>query len=372
MRTPFQIARLISSVLLIGSLGSGILIISKTSAHSRETRTGEASTATYPALAAYATDLTELAHQGKLGQVNDHDKAIQQIARVLSRDHKNNPVLIAEPGFGRSIIIAGLAYRIASGDVPNALQGKKVFSLNSSALAANAKGAADVESRFNAVLEDVKRAKGTIILFVDELPHFLANDAGQKQSACAEAIRQGDMQLVGATTAHSYQETIATDAGLARQFERVVLSDANGSETAESSADQDTDNQSDQDASASPGEKLSADLQDVVQHSGDRTRVKVILQVDKMSSEKVNELLSAKGVEVKNRFRQFGLIEVELPVGALKTLASSTNVKHVSLNRSVKGFANTYTYGALANTVGASVTGLDGSGIGIAILDSGI
>src|ERR1700682_49612 len=111
MRTPFQIARLLSSVLLVASLGSGIMIVNKASAHSSDPRTGAASATEsakdYPALAAYATDLTKLARQGKLGQVADHDKAIQKIARVLSRDHQNNPVLIAEPGLGRSIIIAG-------------------------------------------------------------------------------------------------------------------------------------------------------------------------------------------------------------------------------------------------------------------------
>src|SRR3954462_13025606 len=205
MNPRIKIASRLSALALVPSLFFSALLINRASAAGKEEPTASHAATTVvetPALTAYATDLTKLALQGKLDPVSNREKEIKQIAQILSRDSRNNPVLVGETGFGRSIIIGGLAYRMSVGDAPASLQNKRVFSLNVTALSTHATNVAEVRNRFNNVLAEVKAAHGQVILFVDELPNFAKDNA--TMAAIADAMTSGDLRLIGAATSESF------------------------------------------------------------------------------------------------------------------------------------------------------------------------
>lgn len=182
---------------------------------------------TYDVLKKYGQDLVELARQNKLDPVIGRDSEIRNVIRILSRKTKNNPVLIGEPGVGKTAVAEGLAQRIVSGDVPDSLKDRQVFSLDMGALIAGAKYRGEFEERFKAVVEEIKRSEGRIILFIDELHNIVgagksdgAMDAG---NLLKPMLARGELHCIGATTLNEYRQYIEKDAALERRFQPVMV-----------------------------------------------------------------------------------------------------------------------------------------------------
>lgn len=181
--------------------------------------------ATFQSLEKYCRDLTALARQEKIDPVIGRDEEIRRVMQVLSRRTKNNPVLIGEPGVGKTAIVEGLARRIVSGDVPDSLKGKKLLSLDLGALVAGAKYRGEFEERLKAVIQEVQKAEGSIILFIDEL-HTLVGAGASEGSMDASnllkpALARGELRAIGATTLNEYRKYIEKDAALERRFQQV-------------------------------------------------------------------------------------------------------------------------------------------------------
>ena len=203
----------------------------------RKGRTAQSASAedSYDALKKYARDLTAQARAGKLDPVIGRDEEIRRTIQVLARRTKNNPVLIGEPGVGKTAIVEGLALRIANGDVPEGLKHKALMSLDLGALIAGAKYRGEFEERLKAVLQEISAAEGDIILFIDEL-HTLVG-AGKAEGAMdasnmlKPALARGELHCVGATTLDEYRKHIEKDAALARRFQPVFVSEPNVADT---------------------------------------------------------------------------------------------------------------------------------------------
>ena len=191
--------------------------------------------ATYGTLEKYGYDIVERARDGKLDPVIGRDSEIRNIIRILSRKTKNNPVLIGEPGVGKTAAVEGLAERIVKGDVPDTLKDKRIFALDMSALVAGAKYRGEFEERLKAVLKDVNESNGEIILFIDELHTIVgagktdgAMDAG---NMLKPMLARGELHCIGATTLNEYREYIEKDSALARRFQPVMLDEPSVEDT---------------------------------------------------------------------------------------------------------------------------------------------
>src|SRR5688572_15410096 len=197
----------------------------------RQGRTADSASAenAYEALKKYARDLTEAARDGKLDPVIGRDEEIRRTIQVLSRRTKNNPVLIGEPGVGKTAIVEGLAHRIVQGDVPESLKDKKVLSLDMGALIAGAKYRGEFEERLKAVLSEIQAAQGEIILFIDEMHTLVgagkADGAMDASNLLKPALARGELHCVGATTLDEYRKHVEKDAALARRFQPVYVSE---------------------------------------------------------------------------------------------------------------------------------------------------
>ncbi len=182
---------------------------------------------TYEALARYGRDLTDLARKGKLDPVIGRDEEVRRVIQVLSRRTKNNPVLIGEPGVGKTAIVEGLAQRIIRGDVPEGLKHKKIFALDMGALVAGAKYRGEFEERLKAVLKEIAESEGQIVLFIDELHTVVGAGAAEGAMDASQMLKpmlaRGELHTIGATTIDEYRKHIEKDAALERRFQPVMV-----------------------------------------------------------------------------------------------------------------------------------------------------
>ncbi|HWA96282.1 MAG TPA: ATP-dependent chaperone ClpB [Terracidiphilus sp.] len=189
----------------------------------------------FQALEKYAKDLTELARRGKLDPVIGRDEEIRRVIQVLSRRTKNNPVLIGEPGVGKTAIVEGLARRIVSGDVPELLKDKRVISLDLGSMLAGAKYRGEFEDRLKAVLKEIEESNGQIVLFIDELHTLVGAGAAEgaidASNMLKPALARGELRAIGATTLNEYRKYIEKDAALERRFQIVFVGEPNVEDT---------------------------------------------------------------------------------------------------------------------------------------------
>jgi ATP-dependent Clp protease ATP-binding subunit ClpB len=190
---------------------------------------------TYQALQKFGRDLTELAEQGKLDPVIGRDEEIRRVIQVLSRRTKNNPVLIGDPGVGKTAIAEGLAQRIVAGDVPEGLKGKRVWALDIGALLAGSKYRGEFEERLKAVLQEIRNSEGQIVLFIDELHTIVGAGAAEGAVDAANMLKpmlaRGELRAVGATTLDEYRKHIEKDAALERRFQPIFVGEPSVADT---------------------------------------------------------------------------------------------------------------------------------------------
>jgi ATP-dependent Clp protease ATP-binding subunit ClpB len=190
---------------------------------------------TYQALEKFGRDLTELAEQGKLDPVIGRDEEIRRVIQVLSRRTKNNPVLIGDPGVGKTAIAEGLAQRIVAGDVPEGLKGKRVWALDIGALLAGSKYRGEFEERIKAVLQEIKASEGEIVLFIDELHTIVGAGAAEGAVDAANLLKpmlaRGELRAIGATTLDEYRKHIEKDAALERRFQPIFVGEPSVADT---------------------------------------------------------------------------------------------------------------------------------------------
>lgn len=191
--------------------------------------------ATYEVLEKYAKDLVELAREGKIDPIIGRDSEIRRAIQIISRRTKNDPILIGEPGVGKTAIVEGLAQRILNGDVPESLKNKKIFSLDMGALVAGAKYKGEFEERMKGVLKEVEESNGNIILFIDEIHTIVGAGKGEGSLDAGNMLKpmlaRGELRVIGATTIDEYRKYIEKDPALERRFQTILVNEPNVDDT---------------------------------------------------------------------------------------------------------------------------------------------
>ncbi|WP_181309763.1 ATP-dependent chaperone ClpB [Nocardioides campestrisoli] len=223
-------------VLLDAGLNADALREQITAVRGNRRVTSQDAESTYEALDKYSVDLTAAADEGRLDPVIGRDSEIRRVVQVLSRRTKNNPVLIGDPGVGKTAVVEGLAQRIVAGDVPDSLKGRRVLSLDLAAMVAGAKYRGEFEERLKAVLEEIKDAGGQIITFIDELHTVVGAGAGGDSAMDAgnmlkPMLARGELHMIGATTLDEYRERIEKDPALERRFQQVFVGEPSVEDT---------------------------------------------------------------------------------------------------------------------------------------------
>src|SRR6267142_2592717 len=330
----------------------------------------------FPLLSRYATDLSLLALRGKLETPRGHEADIARVIESLSTSGKT-PVVVGESDLDRDAIACGVAMEIAFGDVPATLRNRRVFRLSLDALAKGAPTSDEFASRVQAVFAEAEQAEGRIVLFVDQLNQYAGARATLvASSAVKAAIESSHLQIVGGANPEAYSQYIASDESLAKLFEPISIDQFSNNPIATI----------DQDQRQSPikeefeGEKISSDMRELMKSAGPNGRVTAILQVNDVHNTEVSALLKRYGVSVSESMAQLGAIKVDLPVKAIEALAANNATNYLSPDVTLESFGHvTATTGTdqirnapglLAGLLGANA--IDGTGIGIAILDSGI
>src|SRR5450759_802523 len=216
-------------------ISTGLFLVRRDSTCTTRRVTSEDPESTYQALEKYSVDLTEAARSGKLDPEIGRDNEIRRVLQVLSRRTKNNPVLIGEPGVGKTAVFEGLAQRIVAGDVPEGLKGKRVWALEIGSMLAGAKYRGEFEERLQAVLNEIKAAEGQLIVFIDELHTIVGAGAAEGAVDAANMLKpmlaRGELRAVGATTLDEYRKYIEKDAALERRFQPIMVGEPSVTDT---------------------------------------------------------------------------------------------------------------------------------------------
>ena len=235
--TYVSVERLLQAALLQKSYGVDSQKLNKVINDMRQGRTADSATAedSFEALKRFAIDYTERAAQGKIDPIIGRDEEIRRTIQVLSRRTKNNPILIGEPGVGKTAIVEGLAQRIINGDIPSALAHKRLMALDMGALIAGAKYRGEFEERLKAILQEIEAANGQIILFIDEMHTVVGAGASEGSMDASNllkpALARGELHCIGATTLKEYQKYIEKDAAFARRFQPVYVGETDVADT---------------------------------------------------------------------------------------------------------------------------------------------